>query len=158
MRQHFFIAVLSVVVGSSFANTANAQFDYDLGGSAFNPWTDYDSGRPSWHIEAEYEVWATDPKPLWLWSFVLEYEDGSEVAHGGYYSQNDAARALLRAFDYDLIDFDGVVGSRFEKRNGRRPQLMDTFDSLAEAEVTERWLDAFGWNPEIRIRWRAVWR
>lgn len=148
--------LLSVLFLSIPGTTASAQFNYDIANPQQDLWESYNPFP--FTIVPEYEVWATNPKPLWVWDLVLVYEDGSEEVFGSYLSENDASRWLLLAFDYELFDVDALVSSRVERRNGRKPRLMDTFDSLEDARAVFLWYDAFGWNPSILVRYRVVRR
>ncbi len=148
--------VLAFLFGAA-APSANAQFNYNTGFTQPN-FLGTSGSFTDWTFVPEYEVWGTNPKPRWVWAIVLIYEDGSEEVFGTYFTENDAYRWLLLAIDYELFDLDAVVGSRVERQNGRRPTLIDTFESRDDAEATMRWLDAFGWEPELIVRYRAVRR
>lgn len=151
-------AILSAVLLCNMGSTANAQFNYDFGSSGFDI-RDFDPNPFEYTFVREYEVWATNPKPQWVWDIILIHGDGSEeVFMRGLYSENDALRWLLLGFDYMLYDSDSVVSSRIEKRNGRRPMLMETYGSIDDANSAFDWLDAFGWNPYIVTRYRTVRR
>jgi hypothetical protein len=134
MRNLVFIFAIAATLFTSTGSDAQAQWDV----GRFQP-------RPI--LDVDYQVWALNPNPLWVWDVVVVGEDGRQVVSSGHATEREANYRLFRMINWGLIDFSAEV--EVVRRNAREFQLLATYNHRADANFLADIFRDIGWEAEV---------
>ena len=134
MRNLVFIFAIAATLFTSTGSVAQAQWDV----GRFQP-------RPI--LDVDYQVWALNPNPLWVWDVVVVGEDGRQVVSSGHATEREANYRLFRMINWGLIDFSAEV--EVVRRNAREFQLLATYNHRADANFLADIFRDIGWEAEV---------